>query len=106
MIPKNINTAQEKISWSNHIIIIYPLWLGDMPALLKGFFEQTFRYGFAISNESKKIPKKLLMGKSARIIVTMGMPSFIYRWFFRAHSPKSFQRNILGLSGMYQLNII
>ncbi len=71
-----------------------------MPALLKGFFEQTFRYGFAISNESKNMPKKLLMGKSARIIVTMGMPAFLYRWFFRAHSLKSFQRNILGLSGI------
>ncbi len=100
LTPKDINTAQEKISWSDHIVIIYPLWLGDMPALLKGFFEQTFRYGFAISNESKNMPKKLLMGKSARIIVTMGMPAFLYRWFFRAHSLKSFQRNILGLSGI------
>jgi putative NADPH-quinone reductase len=28
-------------------VIIYPLWLGAMPALLKGFFEQVFRPGFA-----------------------------------------------------------
>lgn len=98
--PTDIKAAQEKISWSDHIIIIYPLWLGTMPALLKGFFEQTFRYGFAISNETNKMPKKLLAGKSTRIIVTVGMPAFLYRWFFRTHSIKSFQKNILGLSGI------
>ena len=98
--PTDIKAAQEKISWSNHIVIIYPLWLGTMPALLKGFFEQTFRYGFAISNETNKMPKKLLAGKSARIIVTMGIPAFLYRVFFRAHSLKNLQKNILGLSGI------
>jgi putative NADPH-quinone reductase len=39
--------------------------------------------------------KKLLTGKSARIVVTMGMPAFVYRWYFRAHSLKSLERNIL-----------
>ena len=96
----DIQTSQREIRWADHIVIIYPLWLGTMPALLKGFFEQTFRYGFAISHESKIMPKKLLKGKSARIIVTMGMPAFLYQWFFRAHSLKSLQRNILGLSGI------
>lgn len=46
------------------------------------------------------MPKKLLKGKSARVIITMGMPAFIYKWFFRAHSLKSLQRNILGISGI------
>jgi len=96
----DIKNAQHDIRWADHIVIIYPLWLGTMPALLKGFFEQTFRYGFAISNETKKMPKKLLKGKSARVIITMGMPAFIYKWFFRAHSLKSLKRNILGISGI------
>lgn len=51
-----------------------------MPALLKAFFEQTFRYGFALGKE-ERIPEGLLKGKSARIVVTMGMPAFIYRWY-------------------------
>ncbi len=93
----DIKNAQNDIHWADHIVIIYPLWLGTMPALLKGFFEQTFRYGFIISNEAKKMPKKLLKGKSARVIITMGMAAFIYKWFFRAHSLKILQRNILGI---------
>ena len=67
--------------------------------MLKAFFEQTFRYGFAISFAENKFPKKLLTGKSARIIVTMGMPAFAYKWIFKAHSVKSLQLNILGMSG-------
>ena len=70
-----------------------------MPALLKAFFEQTFRYGFALGKE-ERIPEGLLKGKSARIVVTMGMPAFIYRWYFGAHSLKSLERNILKLSGI------
>jgi putative NADPH-quinone reductase len=44
--------------------------------------------------------RKLLTGKSARIVVSMGMPALIYRWFFFAHSLKNLERNILGFSGI------
>ena len=72
-----------------------------MPALLKGFLEQVFRPRFAIAKpEGGKTWKKLLKGKSARIVVTMGMPAFVYRWYFGAHSLKSLERNILGFSGV------
>ena len=30
----------------------------------------------------------------------MGMPALVYRWFFRAHSLKSLERNILGFVGI------
>lgn len=29
--------AQDDICWAEHIVILYPLWLGGVPALLKGF---------------------------------------------------------------------
>ncbi len=99
--PDAIRQAQEMIKWANHLVIIYPLWLGSMPALLKAFLEQVFRPGFAFDYQtSGKMPRKLLTGKSARIIVSMGMPALIYRWFFFAHSLKNLQRNILGFSGI------
>jgi len=59
------------------------------------------RPGFAIEYQpSGKMARKLLTGKSARIVVSMGMPTLIYRWFFLAHSVKNLQRNILGSSGI------
>lgn len=99
--PDSIKRAQDAIKWADHLVIIYPLWHGSMPALLKAFFEQVFRPGFGAEyKESGRMPKKLLTGKSARIVVTMGMPAFVYRWFFLAHGLKSLKRNILGLSGI------
>jgi putative NADPH-quinone reductase len=32
--------------------------------------------------------------------VTMGMPALVYRWYFRAHSVKALERNILGFAGI------
>lgn len=83
------------------MVILYPLWLGSMPALLKGFFEQLLRPGFALgATDGKRLPRKLLRHKSARIIVTMGMPAVFYTIFYRAHSLKSFRRNVLAACGL------
>ena len=97
-----IREAQETIQWCQHMVIIFPLWLGDMPALLKGFLEQVARPGFAFSREGGASPlmHKGLKGRSARVVVTMGMPALVYRHYFRAHSIKSLERNILGFVGI------
>ena len=73
-----------------------------MPALLKAFLEQIFRPGFAfeLTDPARGKMRKLLKGKSARVIVTMGMPAFIYRWYFGAHGLRSLERNILGFCGI------
>ena len=100
-VPAVIRTVQRALAWADHWVILYPLWLGSMPALLKGFFEQTLRPGFAFAPARKNgMPRKLLKGKSARIIVTMGMPALFYRLYFRAHSLKSLERNILSFCGI------
>jgi putative NADPH-quinone reductase len=95
-----IRHAQDDIRWADHLVILYPLWLGDVPALLKAFLEQVARPGFAIAQADRRLPAKLLKGRSARVIVTMGMPGLVYRLVFRAHSLKSLERNILGFSGI------
>ncbi|BAU49218.1 dehydrogenase [Sulfurifustis variabilis] len=98
--PEPIRAAQESIRWADHLVLFYPLWHGDVPALLKGFLEQVFRPGFAAETQRGKLPRKGLTGKSARIVVTMGMPAFVYRWYFGAHGLKSLERNILRFSGV------
>jgi putative NADPH-quinone reductase len=98
-VPPAIAGAQQDIAWSQHLVIIHPLWIGMMPALLKGFLEQVYRPGFAVSRGSDGQWAKLLKGRSARIIVTMGMPALIYRWYFGAHSLKNLKQN-LALTGI------
>ncbi|MEM9494701.1 MAG: NAD(P)H-dependent oxidoreductase [Pseudomonadota bacterium] len=95
-----IQEAQEKVKSADHMVIIYPIWLGSMPALVKAFFEQLARNAFAIAqNEKGGWPHQMLAGKSARVIVTMGMPSAAYKLLFGAHGVKSFETAILGISG-------
>lgn len=104
-VPTAIRECQESLKWAEHVVILFPLWLGSMPALLKGFLEQMLRPGFAFAEVSGHgLPRRLLAGRSARIIVTMGMPALFYRWYFRAHSLRSLQRNILRFCGFRPVN--
>jgi putative NADPH-quinone reductase len=99
-LPPALDEARDAIAWAQHLVLVFPLWLGDMPALLKGFLEQVARPGFAIGEATAGgMPAKLLAGRSARVVVTMGMPAVVYRWWFRAHSVASLERNILSFVG-------
>src|SRR5580692_10881890 len=42
----------------------------------------------------------LRTGHSARLVVTMGMPALIYRWYFRAHGVRGLERTVLRFAGM------
>ena len=101
-VPPGLRESQEAIRWAEHIVFFFPLWLGDMPALVKGFLEQVARPGFAFAAEGGRtaFTRKGLTGRTARLVVTMGMPALVYRWYFRAHSVKSLERNILGFVGI------
>lgn len=98
--PPVIAAAQRSVLWADHLVIVFPLWMGAPPALLKAFFEQVFRYGFAIPAPGDGNPKGLLGGRSARLIVTMGMPGATYRWVFGAFGVRAVERSILWPSGV------
>ena len=96
-----IIAAQKAIKASDHLVVIYPLWLGTMPAVVKAFFEQLSRNNFAIEADAKGgWPRQQLKGKSARVIVTMGMPAAAYKLMFGAHGVRGFESSILGMSGI------
>ena len=93
-----LERAHAAILDAEHLVIIFPLWLGTMPAILKGFLERLFQPDLVEAARQKHFPK-LLKGKSARVLVTMGMPGFIYRWWYGAHAVKVLRRNILAFLG-------
>ncbi|MDZ7588121.1 MAG: NAD(P)H-dependent oxidoreductase [Parasphingorhabdus sp.] len=103
-VSKDIKSGQDAISWADHLVFLYPLWLGDVPAHLKAYLEQVMRPGFALAYESPSGPSPLLKGKTAHIIVTMGMPALFYNAFYGAHSLRSFKRNILAICGIDTIN--
>lgn len=98
--PVEIASVQADVRWADHIVIVFPLWLGSMPALTKAFFEQLFRPGFAFSTDKENWKSPLLKPKSARVVVTMGMPAWVYRYVYFAHGVRGMERNILKFVGL------
>lgn len=104
--PGMIGSQQQHFAWAHHVVILYPLWLGSMPALLKAYLEQVMRPGFAFDYGRRSgMPKQKLKGKSARIVVTMGMPAMFYRLYYRSHSVRSLVRNILAFVGFKPVRV-
>jgi putative NADPH-quinone reductase len=66
---------QNSIKWSDHIVIVSPIWWGGIPAKLKGLIDRTFLPGFSFRyEEGSTEPVKLLTGKTSRIVFTMDAP--------------------------------
>ncbi len=76
-----VKKIQAKISWADELVFIFPIWWWDAPAILKNFLDCNFTPGFAFKYVGWKWVW-LLNGKSARIIVTSGVPSFVYKILF------------------------
>lgn len=104
-VPDTVQQAQQAIEWADHILFIFPLWLGTMPGKFKMLLEQVFRPGFALDYSKKGFPGKLLKGKSADIVVTMGMPTVAYNGFYFSHGIRNLRRNILYMCGIKPVHL-
>jgi putative NADPH-quinone reductase len=99
--------AQDAIRWAQHLVFIYPLWWGTMPALLKGFIERVFLPGFAFQYRSDSVLwDKLLSGRSAQLIVTMDTPPWFFRLIYRNAGHRVMKNNILEFCGVKPVSIL
>ncbi|MBB3965885.1 NAD(P)H-dependent oxidoreductase [Rhizobium metallidurans] len=99
-VPADLTEAQEGIGWADHLVLVYPLWLGSMPALLQAFLEQVLRPGFAIAPDDRNFEKGMLRSKSARIVVTMAMPAMLFRIFMLARNLTMPRQNVMYVAGI------
>jgi putative NADPH-quinone reductase len=98
----DLEAAHRALIGADHIVLIFPLWLGTLPAIFKGFLERILQPDLvAPARAGAFVP--VLKGKSARIIVTMGMPGLVYRWYYGAHTLKVLQRSILEFVGVWPI---
>ena len=70
-VSDEVKLEQEYISWAEQITFIYPIWWTGLPAIMKGYIDRVFSYGFAYRYD-QGIQKGLLKGKKAVIINTHG----------------------------------
>lgn len=98
--------AQEDIRWADHIVMVYPIWWGMVPAVLKGFIDRVFLPGFAFQKHPNSLWwDKLLKGKTARIISTMDTPPWYYRFIYKMPSNHAIKKITLEFSGIRPVKV-
>jgi putative NADPH-quinone reductase len=99
-------TSQESIKWADHLVWVYPIWWGTMPALLKGFLDRTFLPGFAFKyRENSPWWDRYLTGRSARMIVTLDAPVF-YDWLmYGAGGRRTMKNAVLKFCGIKPVGV-
>jgi NAD(P)H dehydrogenase (quinone) len=73
----DVVTEQEAIRKADVIHLVFPTWWVGLPAILKGWVDRTFTYGFAFTVTDKGL-KGLLEGKKVQLWQTVGHPEGAY----------------------------
>ncbi|SFT95050.1 Putative NADPH-quinone reductase (modulator of drug activity B) [Algoriphagus locisalis] len=98
--------AQEKLKWAEHLVWIYPVWWGSVPAMMKGFLDRVMLPGFAFQKRENSLWwDKSLTGKTARIICTLDQPEWYYRLVYRSPSHHAMKRVTLNYIGVKKVRI-
>lgn len=101
--------AQESIRWAEHLVWIYPVWWGSVPALLKGFLDRVMLPGFAFQYRENSVWwDKLLKGRTGHIISTLDQPQWYY-WLINGrptyHAMKKMTLEFCGISPVHTTSI-
>ena len=93
--------AQEALAWCDRFVLIYPMWWGGLPALLKGWIDRVLLPGFAFRyHEGDPWWDRFLTGKTAHIISTSDCPALYARFWYRDADFTMLKRAILGFCGI------
>jgi NAD(P)H dehydrogenase (quinone) len=102
----DLQKAWDLIIKADHLVFVYPNWWGTYPALLKGFIDRVFLPGFAFEYQEKSpLPKQLLTGKTARLLVTTDTPNWYYSLIYRKPGHNSMKKSILGFCGIKPVKV-
>lgn len=105
--PKPLEPALEAfvadLEWAGHVVLATPLWWGGIPAKLKGLFDRALLPGRAFDTRNTNLmglPKPMLTGKTARVLLTSDTPPLFLRLFYGNAIKKFVSRQILGFVGI------
>lgn len=92
----------EDIEWSEHVVLTSPMWWGGLPAKLKGLIDRSFLPGRAFDTQVKNgaMPKPMLTGRSARIILTSDTPGWFMCLVYKNALMRQLRHQILGFVGI------
>jgi NAD(P)H dehydrogenase (quinone) len=70
-IPADVKQEQADVAWADLVIMLAPVWWYSIPAILKGYIDRVFTFGFAYKYSASG-PVGLLKGKKGLFITTSG----------------------------------
>lgn len=76
--PEDVAQEQRYITQADTLIFVYPLWWTGLPAILKGYVDRVFSYGFAYRYNQAGEIEGLLKGKKGFLVTTHGTPNAHY----------------------------
>ncbi|WP_022952510.1 NAD(P)H-dependent oxidoreductase [Leucothrix mucor] len=76
-VASKVKREQEFITWAECITFIYPIWWTGLPAIMKGYIDRVFSYGFAYRYD-QGVQQGLLVGKQVVVINTHGKSTAEY----------------------------
>ncbi len=76
-LPADIKEEQRHIQWADTMTFIYPIWWTGLPAMMKGYIDKVYSFGFAYNVGTKGI-EGLLSSKNVIIFNTQGTPQETY----------------------------
>lgn len=77
-VAPDVKTEQDRIRWADLMLFVYPIWWTGFPAILKGYIDRVFTYGFAFSLDANGWVQPL-KGKKVLLFSTHGQPEWVYR---------------------------
>ena len=102
----DLQHAWDLIINSQHLVFVFPIWWGGMPALLKGFFDRVLLPGKAFKyRPGTNQCDGLLAGRIAEVFTTMDTPPWYYRWVQFEPAHRQIRHMILGFCGIKPVRI-
>ena len=102
----DLRRAIELIQAADHLVWVFPMWWFGAPALIKVFIDRIFLPGIMFEYvEGKSFPKKLLKGKTGRMIVTADTPRWYDRWFMGRPAIRQFKKGTLEFCGVSPVKV-
>jgi putative NADPH-quinone reductase len=102
----DLRASQDNLAWCERFVLIYPMWWGHVPALLKGWMEHVLTPGFAFRyHKSDPWWDRLLKGRTAHLIRTSTAPALYARLWYRDCDLVCLKRAVLGYCGVRAVKV-
>ena len=104
-----LENVLETLEWSEHVVLMTPMWWGGLPAKLKGLFDRTLIPGRTFNTRETNwmgFPSPMLKGRTGRVFMTSDTPGWFMRWHYHNALLRQLKDQIFGFVGIRLSKIV